>query len=248
MAEQMLNWSVGPPLNGIRIVIAAEQALFREGVRSLLESEWQGCAIEEAETTLEVSLRIVKLRPDLLILDSAIPAFPTPDVLQAVAVNVPVIVLWDERDRPDHEALRRSGVRRWIDKRLGAGALLDAIRSVLMSASNHHRSEDSEAATLDPNPDFHLTRREGQILVAVASGLPNKEIAQRLAITEDTVKRHLTSIFDKLGVSNRVELTLFAVHHGLVDDSLSLKRPMVPFRPSRSPRRVIWRDRLAAAR
>jgi hypothetical protein len=79
--------------------------------------------------------------------------------------------------------------------------------------------------------------------------LPNKEIARRLAITEDTVKRHLTSIFDKLGVSNRVELTLFAVHHGLVDGAAAVERSAPLVKASRPPRRFVpWREPLVGTR
>jgi two-component system, NarL family, nitrate/nitrite response regulator NarL len=68
------------------------------------------------------------------------------------------------------------------------------------------------------NERYGLTPRELQIILAIMEGCTNKDIAQRFCISEDTVKRHLTNIFDKLGVSRRVELGLFAINHQLVDN------------------------------
>ena len=75
-------------------------------------------------------------------------------------------------------------------------------------------------AKASAKPDFGLTLRERQIVTAVVNAYQNKEIAEKFAISEKTVKHHLTNIFNKVGVSNRLELALFAVHHQL--DSAAL--------------------------
>jgi two-component system nitrate/nitrite response regulator NarL len=69
-----------------------------------------------------------------------------------------------------------------------------------------------------PCEQFGLTPRQLVVVANVIAGLSNKEIAQKLSISEDTVKHHLTSIFDKIGVSTRLELALFATHYGLIPD------------------------------
>ncbi len=69
----------------------------------------------------------------------------------------------------------------------------------------------------DKRKKFGLTKRELEVLTEIVSGYTNKEIAQKLTLSEDTVKHHVTNIFNKLGVSNRLELALYAVHHQLVD-------------------------------
>jgi DNA-binding NarL/FixJ family response regulator len=103
-----------------------------------------------------------------------------------------------------------------VDKESNAGAFLDAIRCVLL---------DGQAISLGPirlapqRRNFNLTPRERQIVAEVAAAHPNKEIARRLNISEQTVKRHVNTVFTKLGVSNRVELTLFATYWGLLHDS-----------------------------
>jgi DNA-binding NarL/FixJ family response regulator len=66
-------------------------------------------------------------------------------------------------------------------------------------------------------PQFGLTKRELDVVGAIVTGSSNKDVARKFSISEDTVKHHLTNIFDKTGVSNRLELALFAVHHKLVD-------------------------------
>ena len=222
-------------------MLVSEQGLFRAGLRSLLESASEFCSVEETESGLDLALRTALIAADLLILDWAVPGFPAPEVLQTLAATVPIVVLWDDRNSPNHQALRDSGVRTLIDKRLGAKALLDAVRDVVSRKHN--------AGAVPDGDQFGLTRRECEILVAVASALPNRDIAQLLEITEDTVKRHLTSVFDKLGVSNRVELTLFALHHGLLDDSTASATPRIQMRTSRSPRRILpWRTPLMGTR
>ncbi len=229
------------PHTELRVVLVAEQGLFRAGLRSLLESASEFCKVEEAGSGLDIALRTALIATDLLILDLAVPVFPTPEVLQALAATVPIVVLWDDRDRPNHQVLRESGVWRSIDKRLGAAALFDAVRDAIGRRPN--------VATISNVRQYGLTPRERQVLAGVASAFPNRQIAQQLAITEDTVKRHLTSIFDKVGVSNRVELTLFAVHHRLLDTSMAAEKPRPPFRSSRTPRRILpWRPPLIGIR
>jgi two-component system, NarL family, nitrate/nitrite response regulator NarL len=77
----------------------------------------------------------------------------------------------------------------------------------------------------DPQPSFSLTQRELEIIAAVVSACSNKEIADQFRISDKTVKHHLTNIFDKLGVSNRLELALFTVDHGLIPTTLKGSRP-----------------------
>jgi DNA-binding NarL/FixJ family response regulator len=73
-----------------------------------------------------------------------------------------------------------------------------------------------------PEPKQHrtykLTDRERQILTAIVAGYPNKDIAQKLSLSEETVKKHITHIFDKTGTSNRLELAIFSIHHRLIEN------------------------------
>jgi DNA-binding NarL/FixJ family response regulator len=118
------------------------------------------------------------------------------------------------------------GARGLVLKESGAAVLLKGIRGVM--AGQYWIGREAVADLLDvlrslsasdgdaPRKDFGLTAREIDIIGAVVAAYGNKEIGERLQISEKTVKHHLTNIFDKLGVSNRLELALLAVHHRLV--------------------------------
>jgi two-component system, NarL family, nitrate/nitrite response regulator NarL len=218
-----------------RVVIATEHVLFHDGLRSLLEAEWPVCTVVDAGTGLEAAVRATQLHADVLILDLALALnrFPHLELLRQLVRAVPTVVLFEAGNVLDEATLHGLGVRSVIDKRHTGTVLRDAIQSVLDQSGRLSRAhglegkKSSRRAAVPPAEAglFDLTLRERQILALVAAAYPNKEIARRLEISEDTVKRHLTSIFDKVGVSNRVELTLFAVHHGLLADSLPPRAP-----------------------
>ena len=88
-------------------MLVAEQGLFSAGLRSLLESASEFCKVEEAGSGLDITLRTALVATDLLILDWAVPGFPAPEVLQTLAATVPIVVLWDDRDRPDQSGPSR---------------------------------------------------------------------------------------------------------------------------------------------
>jgi two-component system, NarL family, nitrate/nitrite response regulator NarL len=89
------------------------------------------------------------------------------------------------------------------------------MRTTTLTASIEKR-QIGEVIQFGSRSPFHLTRREVEIIETIVAGYSKKDIAQKLLISEQTVKRHLANIFDKLGVSNRLELALFAVHHQLI--------------------------------
>jgi DNA-binding NarL/FixJ family response regulator len=131
------------------------------------------------------------------------PAIDTSDTVDALRYGARGIVL---KDSPTHLLFKSIrcvfGGELW----LGRDVMSDVVQA--LSASNGRRHEGPA--------NYRLTSREHQVLTLVVSGYANREIAQTLSITEDTVKHHLTSIFDKTGVSNRLELALFAIHHRVV--------------------------------
>ena len=136
-----------------------------------------------------------------------------------------IIVLTASVDTPDVARALQLGARGVVPKDAAADVLFTSIRSV---AAGHYwiggESVSKVASSLREletarrrSKAFGLTRRELEIVRAVVAGYTNKEIAERFTISENTVKRHLTHIFNKLGASNRVELALFTAHHRLLD-------------------------------
>jgi two-component system nitrate/nitrite response regulator NarL len=216
------------PVSVTRIVIAGEHPIFRHGLRRLIEAEPGFCIISEiGEGTGAVSL-VRELAPDILLLgltQANGTALAIIRELSADSASTRTIVLTNRVDSPDVMAAVQLGARGVVPKDSAPDLLFNSIRSVM--AGNYWLGQEQlsavetnlrkfEAARRQTKA-FGLTRREIDIVRAVVSGYTNKEIAERSSITENTVKSHLTHIFDKLGASNRVELALFAAHHRLLD-------------------------------
>lgn len=220
-----------------RIVIATEHALLRDGLRSLLETQWRLCTVLDAGTGPQAALRAAWLRADLLLLDFSLSTLLAAHELRSLAEDIPIVILSDASGSHDRRAAHALGVRGVIEKNAGATALLAVVRSVLPRDHRLNIDNGDEPAAHRASPAlapgaFELTQRERQVLELVAEAYANKEIAERLDIAEDTVKRHLTSVFDKIGVSNRVELALFATQH---DDLLAdLDLPATPILRARA--------------
>jgi DNA-binding NarL/FixJ family response regulator len=169
------------------------------------------------------------VRPDIILLDVAMPRVSGLEVLHTLAAppNAPrVLILTAAIDRADIIRALQLGARGVVLKESATGLLMQAIRIVmqggywvgresvsdLLLALESLGSDSERGAKL---PDYSLTPRELQIVQLVVEAAGNKKIAETLAISEKTVKHHLTNIFDKMGVSNRLELALFALHHRL---------------------------------
>ena len=211
----------------VRIVIADEQPIFRDGLRLLIETEPGFRIVGEIGNGSEAVARVRELDPDILLLGLAggIPLLQTLRDVGAARMSMRIIVLTPSVDTPDVPRALQLGARGVVPKDSAADVLFESIRSV---ASGHYwiggESVSKVASSLREletarrrSKAFGLTRRELEIVRAVVSGYTNKEIAERFTISENTVKRHLTHIFNKLGASNRVELALFTAHHRLLD-------------------------------
>jgi two-component system nitrate/nitrite response regulator NarL len=217
-----------PPV--VRIVIADDHRIFRAGLRRLLEAEPGFAVVGEAADGTEVAALVEQLRPDILLLDVAMPRMPGLEVLRALAdrgTPVRTIVLTAAIDRTAFVKALQLGAWGVVLKEAATDLLFKSIRSVMagqywvgretVSDLVQALREPETAAEPGPRQTFDLTARELEVLSAVVGGHTNKEIAQHFSLSEDTVKHHLSNIFDKVGASNRVELTLFAVHHRLLD-------------------------------
>jgi len=213
----------------IRIVIADDHPIFRDGLRRLLELEPGMTVVGEAGTGEQATERVAELRPDILLLDLAMPRSGGLGVLQELAERgdpVRVIVVTAAVDREDVIRALRLGARGLLLKESATKMLYSCVRSVMKGESwiAHQQISDlvkslqesaQQGAGRAGTPAALLTRRELQVIAAVIDGASNKDIGERFNLSEQTVKNHLTNIFDKLGVSNRLELALYAIHHKL---------------------------------
>ncbi|MBI2815842.1 MAG: response regulator transcription factor [Acidobacteria bacterium] len=217
-----------------RIVIADDHALFRDGLRMVFQSESDMQVVGEAADGQQTIDLLKNVEADVLLLDLNMPRVKGMDVLRTLAPlddRLKVIVLTASIDKKQILECLKLGARGVVLKESAAEVLLKCIRAVgagqfwlgqepvpdlWQAFQNVSPGRKYQPATQHP---FGLTAREREIVATVVEGCSNREIANRYSLSEDTVKHHLTNIFDKLGVSSRLELAMAALHHGLVEQS-----------------------------
>jgi two-component system, NarL family, nitrate/nitrite response regulator NarL len=214
----------------IRIVIADDHPIFRDGLRRLLEAEPDLKVIGEARDGAEAVKLARQLKPDIMLLDLAMPKHPGLEALRELSTgganSVRVILLTAAAEKAQIVEALQLGARGVVLKDSATQVLLTAIHTVMdgeywvgrESVSNlvqYLRTLVQSSGDEARQKKFGLTPRELEIVSAVVAGFANKEIAEYFKISEDTVKHHLSNIFDKLGVSTRLELALFAVNQAL---------------------------------
>jgi two-component system, NarL family, nitrate/nitrite response regulator NarL len=216
----------------VRVLIADDHSLFREGLRKLIESEAGFEVVGEASDGEMLLALARQLQPDVILLDLAMPRRDGMEVLRELAaaeIQVRTLVLTASINKAQIVQALKLGAYGVILKESTTQRLFDSIRCVMAgqywigreSVSDLVRAFRSIAApdAASRSRDFGLTPRELEIVTLVVAGYSNPGIAQRCSISEQTVKHHMSNVFDKLGVSNRLELALFAVNHQLTDSA-----------------------------
>ncbi len=216
----------------IRLVIADDHTIFRDGLRRLLDLEDDFEVVGEAADGAEAVAMVRQHQPAILLLDLAMPKMPGLEALRELSQqnsNTRCILLTAAIERRQIIEALHVGARGIVMKESATQLLLKAIRTVVAGLywvgrepvtdmMMYLREQSTLQVPSKARSSFGLTRRETEILATIVAGLSNKEIAQKFTLSEDTVKHHLTNIFDKVGVSSRLELALFAINNRLIEN------------------------------
>jgi DNA-binding NarL/FixJ family response regulator len=211
----------------MRVLVADDHSLFRDGIISLLEAAGFDVVgqVGDGQAAVEAALR---LRPDLVLLDITMPQLSGLEALRLIKAELPetqVVMLTVSDDDADLFEAVESGALGYLLKNLSADQffeMLDGLQrgEAAMTRQTTARLMKKRLADLSPKraePAQSLTQREIELLRLVAGGMSNKAIAQTLSISGNTVKYHMRSILQKLGVQNRTEAVTQAIRAGLLD-------------------------------
>lgn len=224
----------------IRIVIADDHPIVRDGLRKLLSQEPDFEIVGEAGDGREALDKLQTLNPDILLLDLRMPMLDGIGTLQALQVAprpTRVIIITASDDKSEFVRAMKLGCRGILLKQTPPDLIVKSIRKVyageiwldsttttaVMESFSSSPADSSRLPSISPSkapaPKSRerspLSTRELEIVQLVAQGYKNKEMAEKMFISEQTVKNHLHNIFDKLSVSDRLELALYAIHKGL---------------------------------
>jgi two-component system nitrate/nitrite response regulator NarL len=210
----------------IRVLLVDDHVLFRSGVRTLLERSDDFEVVDETGDGLEGIKRARSLKPDVVLLDLNMPGVGGLEAVKAIVEEAPevrVLMLTVSEDAADLMDALRSGASGYLLKNIEMEELVSAIRraaggdsvvSPQMTAKLIQGVRDQPRASDKAVERDRFSPRERDILVCLARGDSNKEIARELNLAESTVKIHVQNIFKKLGVTSRVQVALYAVEHG----------------------------------
>jgi len=229
--------------NPIKILIADSQAIYRVGIRKIFALEDDLRVVAQAESLGQTLAAATRFEPDVVLMESAIspnPAGAVAEVMKRVP-NAKMVIISGESDEDDTVEYLRRGVRGIIKRSVAPELLIKCVRKVaegetwLDNQGVNWVIEAYRTQTAHPNsakPKGRLTDKELLIVACVTQGMKNKEIAVEVGTTEQVVKNYLRKVYDKLGVSDRLELALYCIHHRLLQ-GVKVPRPgeIAPAKP-----------------
>ncbi|MDQ1398045.1 MAG: hypothetical protein QOG64_3304 [Acidimicrobiaceae bacterium] len=215
----------------IRVLIADDQALFRRGLYVVLGTEDHIEVVAEAENGEEAVAKTIELAPDVVLMDVRMPRINGIEAARQINLEAPTtkILMLTVSDEEDdlYEAIK-AGANGYLLKEISVEEVAEAIRAVVQGQSlispsmaskllNEFNSLAKKAEERQQYPAPALTSRELEVLKLVAKGMSNREIADELYISENTVKNHVRNILEKLHLHSRMEAVIYAVKERLLD-------------------------------
>lgn len=207
-----------PPARRIRVLIVDDHAVVRSGLTQLLSTSADLDIVGDASDGAAAILAVETLAPDVVLMDLSMPGMDGVEATRRIAEAAPgtrVLVLTSLSERSRILDALAAGADGYLLKHAEPDEIANAIRAV--HAGEAALDPKAARAVLDAGRERRqlpqLTDREQEVLRLVRDGMANKQIARRLGITERTVKAHLTSVFQRLGVSDRTQAALWAARH-----------------------------------
>jgi two-component system, NarL family, response regulator LiaR len=208
----------------IRLLIADDHAIVREGLRALIATEPGLELVAEAGDGIEAVSKVHALKPDVILLDMMMPRKDGLGAIEDIMKDQPnarILVLTSFAEDDKVFPAIKAGALGYLLKDSSPQELLQAIRNVYQGEASLHPTiarklmrELSQPPSLPPTTD-PLTEREVEVLRLVAQGLSNDDIAEKLVVSERTVRTHVSHILDKLHLANRTQMALYAVRQGI---------------------------------
>jgi len=216
-----------PNPSAIRVILADSQAIYRVGIRKVFALEDDVRVVAQADSIENLHSAVQRYPTDVVLLEGGMltgTANAIPELLR-IAPNIKIIVQASHSDESHTVELYRRGVRGIISRAISPDLLVKCIRKIAggetwidnQSVNLVIEAYRSQAAALvSPRTQPRLSPKEMAIITCITQGKRNKEIAYQLGTTEQVIKNYLRKIYDKLGVSDRLELALYCLHHKII--------------------------------
>ncbi len=206
----------------IKIILADNQAIFRAGIAKVLAVEDDLRIVAQAQSVDQMLMAIDKFRQAVVIFSAGFLANLESVSAAAQGAQTRLVVLAENGERP--ERYLNAGVSGVLFRSVSGATLIECVRKV--SAGEKFIQDARGAAATNENDDFvgarvrdRLTPKELRIIALIVQGYKNKEIATQLGTTEQVIKNYLRNVYDKIGVSDRLELALFTIHHRILAEA-----------------------------
>ena len=227
MGQEMLEDESEMPEQAIRIILADSQAIYRVGMRKVFALEDDIRVVAQAETLDNLYAALQRFPTDVVVLEGRLIAGTIDAIPQFVrrAPEAKLIVQVSETDENNTVELYRRGVRGVVPRSISPDLLIKCVRKIAagetwidnQSVSWVIDAYRAQAANLtNPRTQPRLSEKELSIITCITRGMRNKEIAYQIGTTEQVIKNYLRKIYDKLGVSDRLELALYCLHHQIL--------------------------------
>jgi len=231
--------------DAIRIIVADDEPIFRVGVRKIVALEDDLRIVAQVDSGPAAVTAVGRFSADILLLTVAVCDAPaeTVSAILAVCPSIRIVLVMAEPTEEDTVELMRRGASGIVTRSIAPDLLVRCIRKVNEGETwldakgvnwviEAYRAQAEQLVS--PRNRVKLSQKELQIISGVSQGLRNKDIAQDVGTTEQVVKNYLRKVYDKLGVSDRLELALYCMHHRLLENYSKPEKPEQPGDPDES--------------